>query len=81
MNNLVKALRLKRKMTQAELAASCGVSRQTIVSVEHGVFTPSLTLGYKLSKVLRYKLDDLFDFSEVDAELKSLKAAKQSKQN
>ena len=60
MNNLVKALRIKRRMTQSELAYCCGVSRQTIISIEKGVFSPSLSLAYKL------------DFSPLDKEIRTL---------
>lgn len=72
MDNLVKALRVKRKMTQGDLAYCCGVSRQTIISIEKGVFSPSLALAYKLAKVLNYRLEDMYDFSELDSEIKTL---------
>lgn len=72
MDNLVKALRIKRKMTQSDLAYCVGVSRQTIISVEKGIFTPSLTLAYKLAKVLDFKLEDMYDFTETEKEIRSL---------
>ena len=66
MKNLVKALRIKRRMSQSELAYCCGVSRQTIYSIEKEIFSPSLELAYKLSKVLNFKMEDMYDFSEFD---------------
>ena len=69
MDNLVKALRIKRKLTQSELAECCSVSRQTIIAIEKGVFSPSLALAYKLSRVLDYKLEDMYDFSPLDKEI------------
>ena len=72
MNNLVKALRIKRRMTQSELAYCCGVSRQTIISIEKGVFSPSLSLAYKLSRVLDFGMEDMYDFSPLDKEIRQL---------
>ncbi len=72
MNNLVKPLRIKRKMTQNELAWCCGVSRQTIIAIEKGIFNPSLSLAYKLAKVLNYKMEDMYDFSPLDKEIRQL---------
>ena len=72
MDNLVKALRVKRKMTQGDLAYCCGVSRQTIISIEKGVFSPSLSLAYKLSRVLDFSMEDMYDFSPLDKEIRTL---------
>lgn len=72
MDNLIKALRKKRRMTQNELAYCCNVSRQTIIAVEKGTFSPSLSLAYKLAKVLDYQMEDMYDFSALDAEIRSL---------
>ncbi len=72
MKNLVKALRIKRRMSQSELAYCCGVSRQTIYSIEKEIFSPSLELAYKLSKVLNFKMEDMYDFSEFDSEIRTL---------
>ncbi len=59
-------------MTQSDLAYCCSVSRQTIIAIEKGAFTPSLPLAYKLSKVLDYSLEDMYDFSSVEAEIRTL---------
>ena len=72
MDNLVKALRVKRRMTQNELAFCCSVSRQTIIAIEKGTFSPSLTLAYKLAKVLDYRMEDMYDFSGADGEIHTL---------
>ena len=69
MKNLVKALRIKRRMSQSELAYCCGVSRQTIYSIEKEIFSPSLELAYKLSKVLNFKMEDMFEKNELFHEL------------
>lgn len=52
MDNNVFRLRKSRKMTQEELARLVGVTRQTIISIESGKYTASLTLAMKIAKVL-----------------------------
>lgn len=53
-------LRAERKMTQAELAAAVGVSRQTVNSIETGRFEPSLSLALKLGRYFETPVEDLF---------------------
>jgi putative transcriptional regulator len=51
-------------MTQVELAALCGVTRQTIIALEAGKYSPSLELAFKLAKALGRTLDDVFQYTE-----------------
>ncbi|MDP3673721.1 MAG: helix-turn-helix transcriptional regulator [Novosphingobium sp.] len=53
-------LRAERKLTQAELAAAVGVSRQTVNSIETGRFEPSLSLALKLGRFFETPVEDLF---------------------
>ena len=46
MRNQVREQRIQREMSQAELAAALGVSRQTIISIESGRYLPSLPLAF-----------------------------------
>ena len=46
--------------TQEELAEKVGVTRQTIIALEKGNYTPKVTLALKLAKVLKVKVEDLF---------------------
>lgn len=48
------------EMTQQELADAAGCSRQTIVMLEQGRYSPSLTLAMKIARVFATKVDDLF---------------------
>ena len=50
MNNRVRELRTARGQSQAELAESVGVSRQTINSIETGRYLPSLPLALALAR-------------------------------
>jgi putative transcriptional regulator len=51
-------------MTQAELAAACGVTRQTIIALEAGKYSPSLELAFKLARALGCTLDEVFQYVE-----------------
>ena len=66
MINTVKEVRLKKKLTQSELADLVHVSRQTIFSIEINKYTPSVLLAIKLAKVLGRKVEQLFIVEEID---------------
>jgi len=58
--NNVQKLRKQHKMTQEELAKQSGVTRQTIISIERGKYTPSLPLALTLARIFNVKVEDLF---------------------
>jgi putative transcriptional regulator len=60
LDNKIKQFRQSQGLTQEELAASLGVSRQTIVAMEKGNYTPSLLLGLQLAALFKVKVEDLF---------------------
>lgn len=60
MKNNVKIIRMKKSMTQEELAKNIGVTRQTIGLIENGKYNPSLQLCIAIAKELNKTLDDLF---------------------
>lgn len=64
--NNIREVREKQSLTQADLAEMVGVSRQTIISLEKGSYNPSLELAFKISKVLKASIDDLFRMEEDD---------------
>jgi putative transcriptional regulator len=66
MKTSIQELRKQNKITQEELAAAVGVSRQTIISIENGKYTASLVLAYKISRYFHLTIEQIFDFSEVD---------------
>ena len=60
-NNNVRKLRfLNNEMTQKDLSVKVGVSRQTIVAIEKGQYSPSLELCFKLSLVFNKSIDEIF---------------------
>lgn len=58
--NRLRDLRQSRSLTQQMLAESVGVSRQTIIAVEQGRFTPSVRLALELARALEAPLEELF---------------------
>lgn len=61
MQNRVRYFRFMRgEMSQAVLAERAGVSRQTIVAIERGNYSPSVALALRLAQVLSAKVEDLF---------------------
>jgi putative transcriptional regulator len=60
----VREHRLRAGLTQEELAERIGVTRQTVLSIEKGNYTPSVALALRLAAVLWTKVEDLFDLGE-----------------
>jgi len=60
LKNNLKALRMAKGLTQAELAVVVEVSRKTINTVENGVFIPSTILSLRLASALSVTVEDLF---------------------
>ena len=68
MKTRIKELRKERMLSQEELAAAVGTTRQTITSIEVGKYTASLPLAYKIARYFGLHIEDVFDFSEIDEE-------------
>jgi putative transcriptional regulator len=64
--NRVRRLRTDRDLSQAELAESVGVSRQTINSIENGRYLPSLPLAMALARRFETSVEELFTDDEED---------------
>lgn len=64
MKNKITKLRKEKKITQQELADQANVTRQTIISLEHGRYNPSLELAHKITKILKQKhIEDVFQLN------------------
>lgn len=59
-NLSVKVARVQKDMTQKELAAAVGVSRQTINAIEQGEYNPTIKLCRAICRALGKTLDELF---------------------
>jgi putative transcriptional regulator len=64
-SNQIRRLRFERdEMTQAELADRIGVTRQTIIAIEHGRYSPSLEMAFQIADALDVTLDDVFQYQQ-----------------
>jgi putative transcriptional regulator len=61
MRNRVKERRAALGLSQAELAAELGVSRQTVISIESGRYLPSLPLAFRIARFFEVPVDKMFD--------------------
>jgi putative transcriptional regulator len=65
MSNNIRKLRFNHdEMTQQELADKVGVTRQTIVAIEKGNYSPSLELAFRIARVFNLHLEEVFSFEE-----------------
>ena len=62
-NNVRKLRFLNDEMTQKDLSLKVGVSRQTIVAIEKGQYSPSLELCFKLALAFDKSIDEIFYIS------------------
>ena len=63
--NTIRALRFAHgEMTQAELADRIGVTRQTLIAIEQGRYSPSLEMAFRIARVFRAPLDDVFQYPD-----------------
>ena len=58
--NQVYELRTKSGITQEVLADAVGVTRQTIIAIEKGNYTPSVILALKIAKLFKKSVEDIF---------------------
>jgi putative transcriptional regulator len=63
-SSTLELARKSKKLTQAELALSAGVTRQTILAIEKGNYIPSVALALKLAKILQTNVEQLFTLEE-----------------
>ena len=66
MKNIIEQRRRERGMTQQQLAAALGVSRQTIISLEGGRYNPSLLLAHAIARLFGAQIEEIFLFEEDD---------------
>lgn len=66
MKNSIKVERAKKNWTQEDLANKINVSRQTIISIESGKYTPSTILALKIAKVFKTTVEEIFQLEKND---------------
>ncbi len=67
MRNRVREQRIARGLSQADLAAALGVSRQTVISIENGRYLPSLPLAFRIARFFEVTVDKMFDPDDEEA--------------
>jgi len=66
--NSIRTLRFAQgEMTQAQLAQRIGVTRQTIIAIEQGRYSPSLEMAFQIARVFKVALDDVFQYPDGEA--------------
>ena len=65
--NRIRALRFNaNEMTQAELAAKVGVTRQTIITIENGKYSPSLELAFRIAAAFGVRIEEVFSYGPTE---------------
>ncbi len=63
--NSIRALRFSHgEMTQAQLADRIGVTRQTLIAIEQGRYSPSLEVAFQIARAFGVPLDAVFHYPE-----------------
>jgi putative transcriptional regulator len=66
--NAIRSLRFANgEMTQADLADRIGVTRQTIIAIEQGRYSPSLEMAFQIARVFDVPLDSVFQYPDTEA--------------
>jgi putative transcriptional regulator len=65
LKNKIRILRFHHdEMTQKDLAEKVGVTRQTIIAIEMGKYSPSLELAFQIALVFNVPLNEVFSYEE-----------------
>ena len=64
MRTIIKMLRARDGLTQADLAKKVGVRRETISFVENGEYNPSLLLAVRIARVFGQPVEDVFLYDD-----------------
>ncbi|ANY66735.1 transcriptional regulator [Paenibacillus sp. BIHB 4019] len=69
LDNRVRELRARFRMSQTELAEAIDVSRQTISLIERGDYSPSVVLALKMAKLFKEPVEFIFILNDDEEEL------------
>ncbi|MFD2657554.1 MULTISPECIES: helix-turn-helix transcriptional regulator [Gracilibacillus] len=65
-NNIRRLRFFANEMTQQQLAEKVGVSRQTIIAIEAGKYSPSLELAFKVAATFGVNIGEVFDYEIIE---------------
>ena len=63
LHNKLKVYRATHNLTQEQLADKIGVTRQTVIAIEADKYLPSLGLAFKIAKLFKVKVEDVFVYN------------------
>jgi putative transcriptional regulator len=66
--NKLKVHRAMQGLTQEQLAEKIGVSRQTVIAIESDKYLPSLGLAFKIARLFKVTIEDIFSYEGNDDE-------------
>jgi putative transcriptional regulator len=66
--NRIRTLREAAGLTQADLAAHCHCTRQTIIVLEQERYVPSLSLAFHIARAFGVKIEDVFELDPAQSE-------------
>ena len=69
MRTIIKMLRARDGLTQADLAKKVGVRRETISFVENGEYNPSLLLAVRIARVFGEQVEEVFLYDDEELAL------------
>ncbi len=61
-NNIRKLRFNSGEMTQQELAEKIGLTRQTVLAIEAGKYSPSLEVAFRIAEVFNVPLEEVFQY-------------------
>ncbi|MEO5807717.1 helix-turn-helix transcriptional regulator [Devosia sp.] len=65
LTNAIRNLRFANaEMTQADLAEKIGVTRQTIIAIEQGKYSPTLEMAFQIARALKVPFDEVFQYPD-----------------
>jgi putative transcriptional regulator len=67
LRNCLRELRARHDLTQEELAEDVGVTRQTVISIEKGDYSPSVFLALRIAHRLEVPVEELFWLEDQDS--------------
>ncbi|MER5928939.1 helix-turn-helix transcriptional regulator [Streptomyces sp. NPDC002054] len=71
MTNSIRSLRFAHgEMTQAQLAERIGVTRQTVIAIEKGRYSPSLDMAFQIARVFKVSLEEVFQYPDGESDQK-----------
>ncbi|GAA0301890.1 putative transcriptional regulator [Gracilibacillus halotolerans] len=70
LENSVRELRARFRMTQTDLAKSVGITRQTVGLIEKGDYAPSVVLAIKIAQTFETSVEEVFRINEKEVKKK-----------